>query len=122
MLPCSLLLILADLTNRLNLEEWHERVKDALLFAVLVLMALNLFALVSSFVQRYGWRKLLFWTAVYFACANALSFAALSIVALLGGFNTSGGMDWMGLLIMSVVLGQMLALFGIMMHLLVDNF
>jgi len=121
MLPLFLLLMLSDLTNRLNFEEWHERVKDALLFAMLVLAAFTLFALVSSFVQRYGWRKLLFWTAVYFACASALSFAALSTVALLGGFKTSGGMDWRGVLIMSVALGQMLALFGVMMHLLVDN-
>ncbi|WP_456332752.1 hypothetical protein, partial [Fervidibacter sacchari] len=63
MLPLFLLLMLSDLTNRLNFEEWHERVKDALLFATLVLVALNIFVLVLSFVQRYGWRKLLFWNA-----------------------------------------------------------
>jgi len=121
MLPLFLLLMLSDLTNRLNFEEWHERVKDALLFATLVLVALNIFVLVLSFVQRYGWRKLLFWNAFYFTCAFVLLFAALNIAAFLGGFNTEGRIDWVGLLVISAVLGQILAWFGIMMHLLIDN-
>ncbi|WP_456338783.1 hypothetical protein [Fervidibacter sacchari] len=121
MLPIFLLLMLSDLTNRLNFEEWHEGVKDALLFAMLVLAAFTLFALVSSFVQRYGWRKLLFWNAVYFACAFALSFAALSVVAFLGGFNAGVRTNWVGLLVFSSILGQMLAWFSILIHLLIDD-